>query len=44
MKKDYRKNDDGEKIGLPVHETNVPKTTTNSQGQTVWVGKYIFND
>jgi hypothetical protein len=20
------------------------KTTTNSQGQTVWVGKYIFND
>lgn len=20
-----------------------PKTTTNSQGQTVWVGKYIFN-
>jgi hypothetical protein len=21
-----------------------PKTTTNSQGQTVWVGKYIFKD
>ena len=21
-----------------------PKTTTNSQGQTVWVGKYIFNN
>lgn len=21
-----------------------PKTTTNSQGQTMWVGKYIFND
>ncbi len=20
-----------------------PKTTTNSQSQTVWVGKYIFN-
>jgi UPF0042 nucleotide-binding protein len=27
MKKDYRKNDDGEPIGLPVHETNKPKTT-----------------
>jgi len=42
MKKDYRKNDDGEPIGLPVHETNKPKTTTNLQGLTQWVGEYIY--
>jgi len=42
MEKDFRYNDDGEKIGLPVHETNKPKTTTNSQGQTVLFGKYIY--
>jgi hypothetical protein len=42
MKKDYRKNDDGEPIGLPVHETNKPKTTTNSQGIIQWVGEYIY--
>ena len=41
-KKDYRKNDDGEPIGLPVHETNKPKTTTNLQGLTQWVGEYIY--
>jgi hypothetical protein len=42
MKKDYRKNDDGEPIGLPVHETYKPKTTTNSQGIIQWVGEYIY--
>jgi hypothetical protein len=42
MKKDYRKNDDGEPIGLPVHETNKHKKITNSQGLTQWVGKYIY--
>jgi hypothetical protein len=26
----------------PYQECEIPKTTTNSQGQTVWVGKYIF--
>ena len=42
MEKDFRYNDEGEKIGLPVHETNIPKTTTNSQSQTVLVGNYIY--
>jgi hypothetical protein len=42
MEKDFRYNDDGEKIGLPIHDTNKPKTTNNSQGQTVLEGKYIY--
>jgi len=29
---------------IPDFHQDEPKTTTNSQGQTVWVGKYIFND
>jgi hypothetical protein len=41
MEKDYRYNDDGERIGLPVHPTNKIKTTTNSQGQIELVGKYL---
>jgi hypothetical protein len=42
MEKDFRYNDDGEPIGLPVHETNKPKTITNSQGLIQVVGKYIY--
>lgn len=26
----------------PYQECEIPKTTTNSQGQIVWVGKYIY--
>jgi len=29
---------------IPEFHQAEPKTTTNSQGQTVWVGKYIFKD
>jgi hypothetical protein len=43
MEYDYRHNDDGERIGLPVHPTNKIKTTTNSQGQVELVGKYILS-
>ena len=42
MEKDYRYNDDGEPIGFKVHDSNVIKTTTNSQGQQVACGKYIY--
>ncbi len=41
MEKDYRYNDDGERMGLPVHPTSQIKTTTNSQGQIELVGKYL---
>ncbi len=42
MEKDYRYNDDGERMGLPVHPTSQIKTTTNSQGQVELVGKYTI--
>ena len=29
---------------IPDFHQAQPKTTTNSQGQSVWVGKYIFKD
>ena len=42
MEKGYRYNDDGEPIGLPIHETDKPKTITNLQGLTQVVGNYIY--
>jgi len=32
-----------EKSDYPYQEVEIPKTITNSQGQTEWVGKYIYN-
>jgi hypothetical protein len=42
IEKVYRLNDDGEQIGYKVHDSNIIKKSTNAQGQTMWVGKYIY--
>jgi hypothetical protein len=34
---------DGIDEAITIGKKNVPKTTTNSQGLTQWVGKYIFD-
>ena len=39
---DYMDFEDGSTLPSSIQYITTPKTTTNSQGQTVWVGKYLF--
>jgi hypothetical protein len=41
-KKGYRYNDDGERIGFPVHETEELKTTLTPEGYIQIVGTYLY--
>jgi len=34
---------DGIDEAITIGKKNAPKTTTNLQGQIVWVGKYIYD-
>ena len=39
---DYMDFEDGSTLPSSIQYITTPKTTTNSNGQTIWVGKYLF--